>query len=1679
MAQVIRKFNPGGVVDMAPFTYNGEKYDLGDAVATWNHNLEKHISNLGLDQKDANTFRKIYSEYVDGLQKGKLSIGANALEHDAADNFTSNTGEYKKPTKFLGITLKGLSDEQRTSNMSQEVVHYMLQSIRENVVPKYENKPIFGIDLNKEISDSQYGGKQLDNEFFNLWNSYDELDRTTGKRNTSGRANVLYGILSDVINRVENDPSYRRKFSYAGDDTDWDNAWRNSIQKYRQAIELLNDNDISASDKRQLAQLGITGLDRFLATDDKELQKQLEEEAKKTKEEKMKLNPNGFKSRDIFDITSPVQFYWDGELVEDLKEAMQKNPDIKAAYDKAIQDQFAQQIPDYDYEWKSWRDNGYNYARNLSPYFNMPSGYSGLYAIRKGPLDPSTTVFVAQNENGDFIQGNISQTNEGIYTFTPNNGAQEVNLGIRRGGVNGQDAVQWNTLDDWTINQMTPEIMSEYFDTYANRTSKKDIYKLAKHIQEWSKLGFRENPMHGKVLMYDGEPAVSVKEGTDGKHYLEIIVPNKGTIKYEIKDGSQYKTDVNGNKYITADQIARIVTTRNGVKKAQAGTTITLRAPESSTTVSAPIEYQDVPVSSAPIHASLSSEENKMQEYLSQKELDTNDYIRLGAAMADVVSAAGAFIPGAHLASAGVGVGSTLAHAAADFTDEDVGFWEALGTAGLNLGMDAVSLLPYGKLAKAGKAMKIIANYVPHIAGTIQTYNLISNPELQKSMGVTLHKINQMDLTKLNTQDFNNIAYLARTFLGLKSGVKQVKGAVGKSTGKSDIEGEVKVGDKKYTVKTEVDNDDVKLFSRNKKLGEDAIKQSDQLRTKVAKDVDAEFKAKAKDDAEFKYTQKDIDAEVAKRIEGIDEVKVRTKFGRLDTTSQPRVRQDNKQVPRKLLQDTWFSKEGIDWKYSDYNLARSQSPLVKYFTQQFEDTVPYSEKREMATKRSEPARAAKEAEIKAKEAKKAEAEAEARAKVKAQKKRDLETALLGNRIYRQLGYQGTFTNAKSDWIEVHKVIRQSKILSKDQKKSLLKNTKRDVRNQLDRIDEMLKQISKNTKKPAKKEQGGVLVQYFQNSGTINNITHSNKRKSWKTSVFDKYWDDILSGLQNASNKDAFVNAINDMQEKHSKLYKNYVDSNKAIVTKDNEVAAYQNAIKDGYNYVNTKGISNANVLGEYTTKAKKQTSGDNSASNWTADGLYGAQTDDRRLLGRRWDFDDQEIIDMNKSLAQHGYEMSLDDNTGYYKLNKKASTTPATAPTTEAAQVKAPAAESAGTTTAASPVSTTPAVQKTTQTVTTSVQKAPEEEYKKNDTGDKTQIGENTGVGNKSKGHWLLNAPAILGAIDLATALFGSQREEDAAKKAASVVAPSQAVRHDKKVYGNYSAVAATEKDKANREYLANLAQVSVPELMMAHRKEISTANDAVMEKAREADSQMYHTTSEAADAQSRANKEAEVTNANAMSQKVAASEAAQKQVEATATADRVKSISNFIKELRTQAMQKAAAENEVNTKVALHQYKTNYATQSAELKDKYNKEWQESDDKDKYITLDEYIKGDINRYNKYIKEMGKLQNDLYTTHFTGLLDKNYSFAPIQWEEDLFSDNIYEQYASKRKKQGGKLTASEKIKIQKIKDFNAARKAETKESMKSIRDAQNNFNKMSQTMAAGTLKLIELALGKK
>lgn len=179
------------------------------------------------------------------------------------------------------------------------------------------------------------------------------------------------------------------------------------------------------------------------------------------------------------------------------------------------------------------------------------------------------------------------------------------------------------------------------------------------------------------------------------------------------------------------------------------------------------------------------------------------------------------------------------------------------------------------------------------------------------------------------------------------------------------------------------------------------------------------------------------------------------------------------------------------------------------------------------------------------------------------------------------------------------------------------------------------------------------------------ITNTNNNTTWYNNVFTPYQQYIFDQLSQYGNNDTYGNWINGMQDNHEKLYQsaggangnflNVAYNNNADAVR-NYQQAYdadqysKNAITHGYN---TRGIAQAYNSGRYANVGYAKRNGQDSLNTqWTPDGSYSGQTDDRRILGRKGDFTDQQLLDWNNKLKTIGWEQYLDPTTNYYKLRR-------------------------------------------------------------------------------------------------------------------------------------------------------------------------------------------------------------------------------------------------------------------------------------------------------------------------------------------------------------------------------------------------------------------------------------------
>lgn len=204
----------------------------------------------------------------------------------------------------------------------------------------------------------------------------------------------------------------------------------------------------------------------------------------------------------------------------------------------------------------------------------------------------------------------------------------------------------------------------------------------------------------------------------------------------------------------------------------------------------------------------------------------------------------------------------------------------------------------------------------------------------------------------------------------------------------------------------------------------------------------------------------------------------------------------------------------------------------------------------------------------------------------------------------------------------------------------------------------------------RRQDGGVLYDYeflksvhaFKQGGIIKAQSgiKTGVKVNPKTTWFDTVWsqnvDHILRGLSDNN----YYTWLNSMQDKHGDLHKNAGPNFQTTPYNDKSVGDYQNLYKTGYNDewkdnnvgYNSLGIMHAQNLGRYDLYGNtKRTSGDwniDANHQYKTDSSYSQITDDRRLLGRKGDFTDEQLASVTEAFKNKGYNFALGKNDYYY-----------------------------------------------------------------------------------------------------------------------------------------------------------------------------------------------------------------------------------------------------------------------------------------------------------------------------------------------------------------------------------------------------------------------------------------------
>lgn len=184
------------------------------------------------------------------------------------------------------------------------------------------------------------------------------------------------------------------------------------------------------------------------------------------------------------------------------------------------------------------------------------------------------------------------------------------------------------------------------------------------------------------------------------------------------------------------------------------------------------------------------------------------------------------------------------------------------------------------------------------------------------------------------------------------------------------------------------------------------------------------------------------------------------------------------------------------------------------------------------------------------------------------------------------------------------------------------------------------------------KQGGIIKA----QGGIKTGVKVNPKTTWFDAVWSQNVNHILRGLSDNN----YYTWLNSMQDKHGDLHKNAGTNFQTTPYNDKSVGDYQNLYKTGYNGewkdnnvgYNSLGIMHAQNLGRYDLYGNtKRTSGDwniDANHRYKTDSSYSQITDDRRLLGRKGDFTDEQLASVTEAFKNKGYNFALGKNDYYY-----------------------------------------------------------------------------------------------------------------------------------------------------------------------------------------------------------------------------------------------------------------------------------------------------------------------------------------------------------------------------------------------------------------------------------------------
>ena len=496
--------------------------------------------------------------------------------------------------------------------------------------------------------------------------------------------------------------------------------------------------------------------------------------------------------------------------------------------------------------WYSWEGFAGKYLQNLTNYFRTKSEYN-IYAVTNGPLGNAGKRFFAKKHYDkrpievqlkkvgvDYyiydLKGNqlaklgeyfydsrktaittIEQLNALLSAIKPTTLDKDIDTGepfvfstSQAFGGEPQMAAYWQQLGAIKISNYDPRRFEEILKGVSMQflslptvdQYKYNWFNRKNNPRTWYGTRFALYENKDKKIVFSwirGDNEIAFISNLTKDQFYKNYLKTQGNIKY-ISPGFISKVVKRRVSSVPNEPRQDIIGYKSGgklVRYSIGGTLSDAYNNQVSNRIIRPLELPKQPayIPEQEQHEQQEQQEPKQETKLQKQPEDFTvaDGVRLGASILDLTGAFMLFPKGLNLASAAVSGASLAGYIGADLMDVMEGkqeLWPTLKRDAEIAGVQAIALINPVKAGQIAPALAKIVPMVPKIAALLWTYDIISDENSRKSIMDTLNKIQHMRVSEITSQDLTNLAFIGRTLIGAKMGLKSMKNKATKGINK-------------------------------------------------------------------------------------------------------------------------------------------------------------------------------------------------------------------------------------------------------------------------------------------------------------------------------------------------------------------------------------------------------------------------------------------------------------------------------------------------------------------------------------------------------------------------------------------------------------------------------------------------------------------------------------------------------------------------------------------------------------------------------------------------------------------------------------------------------------------------------------------------------------------------------